>query len=65
MVCVPQMERTIGETVYGHQGQPWYGTVPRFLRGFVGQGHEARDGWSVLAKRLTVLRRNVLLSSKV
>jgi hypothetical protein len=29
-----------------HQCQPLYGTVPRFLRCFAGQGHEARDGWS-------------------
>jgi transposase len=30
----------------GHQGQLWPGTVPRFLRGLTGQGHEAGDGSS-------------------
>jgi transposase len=30
----------------GHPGQLWQRTVPRFLRGFAGQGHEAGDGAS-------------------
>ena len=31
---------------YGHQGQLREGTLPQFLRGFAGQGHEAGDGSS-------------------